>query len=299
MFYLNRVQQGIDYIEAHLHTDIDVSCVAQAAGLSQWHFQRIFKALTHETLKTYIRSRRFAGALNQLLHSKMPILDIALAAGFGTQASFTRAFKSCFQITPTQYRQFGYKGQFIKKLSIDTHYLRHLHSGVSLAPEIGPRKKMLLVGLCTRFYGVDSEKNNVAKQLPLLWTAFLPRIGEIQHTVPGTCYGVVQAVSPASTQLQYHAAIEVSKIDALPDGMVSLELGAATYATFCHTGFTQDLDHTVNYIYSSWMLPSAWRHTAGPDLEIYDAAFVPHSASSRMRYAIPVEPVAPATLEMV
>ena len=34
--------------------------MARRAGISHWHFQRIFKALTNETLKTYIRSRRLA-----------------------------------------------------------------------------------------------------------------------------------------------------------------------------------------------------------------------------------------------
>jgi AraC family transcriptional regulator len=289
VFYLKRVQRGIDFIEAHLLTDIDVSAVAQAAGLSQWHFQRIFKALTNETLKTYISARRFAMALDQLLNTRMAILDIALAAGFETQASFTRAFKTCFLLTPNQYRKFGHKGQFIKKLSIDTNYMRHLHGNLILEPEIGARKKMQLIGLRTPFFGVDSEKNNVAKQLPPLWTAFMSRIGEVRHTIPGTCYGVIQPVSPRSAQLQYYAAIEVSKVESLPAGMVSLELGPATYAAFSHKGFAQELDHTVNYIYSNWMLASEWRHASGPDLEICGVDFETDSASSLMHYAIPIE----------
>lgn len=288
MFYLKRVQRGIDFIEAHLHTEIDASKVAEAAGLSQWHFQRIFKALTNETLKTYIRSRRFAKSLDQLLHSQLPIFDVALAAGFETQASFTRAFKACFQITPNQYRKFGHRSLFVKKLSIDENYMRHLRSNVSLTPDVYAQDSMRLVGMRTQFFGIDSEKNNLGKRLPPLWAAFMSRLGEVQHAVPGVCYGVVNALGPLGDQLQYHAAIEVTKIESLPSGMVSLDIDDAMYARFCHRGFANEIDHTVNYIYSNWMLGSGRQHTSGSDLEIYGAGFDPTSASSVMHYAVPV-----------
>jgi transcriptional regulator GlxA family with amidase domain len=47
---LDLVQRGIDYIEANLDFDIQSADVAHHAGISQWHFQRVFKALTNETL---------------------------------------------------------------------------------------------------------------------------------------------------------------------------------------------------------------------------------------------------------
>jgi len=288
MFYLKRVQRGIDFIEAHLHIEIDANEVAKAAGLSQWHFQRIFKALTNETLKTYIRSRRFAKALDQLLRSQLPILDVALASGFETQASFSRAFKACFHITPNQYRKFGHRAQFVKKLNIDENYIRHLHNNVSLVPDVCVQEPMRMVGMRTQFFGVDSEKNNLGKRLPPLWAAFMSRLGEVQHAVPGTCYGVVNALKPVGEQLEYHAAIAVTKIESLPSGMVGLDIDSATYARFCHRGFAQEIDHTVSYIYSNWMAASGREHTSGPDLEIYGAGFDPTSASSVMHYAVPV-----------
>ena len=60
--YLDRVQLGIDFIEENLEQAVSFAEVAKAAGLSAWHFQRIFKAITHETLKSYIRSRRLSHA---------------------------------------------------------------------------------------------------------------------------------------------------------------------------------------------------------------------------------------------
>lgn len=288
MHYLKRVQQGIDFVEAHLDTDIALQDVAKAAGLSQWHFQRVFRALTNETLKTYIRSRRFAKALDQLLSTKMPILDIALAAGYETQESFTRAFKACFRLTPGQYRAFGSRSLFVKKVELDADYLRHIHRNVSLVPEVYEQRAMQLVAMRTLFYGIDSEKNNLAKKLPPLWASFLPRLGEVPHAVAGVCYGVVCPVHDASDQLQYFAAIEVSQTAALPDGMHAIEVPHARYAKFAHQGAVQGIDNTVNYIYSSWLLSSGATHSGGVDLEVYDGRYHPTSDTSLMHYAIPI-----------
>src|SRR5262249_2902163 len=153
-----------DYIETRLDEDIALSDVARVAGVSQWHFQRIFKALTGETLKAYIRARRLAGSLDRLLKTDLRILDIAMFAGFESQEAFARAFKKAFGLTPQEYRAIGSKSLFLKKVQIDSDYLRHINQNVSTEPEVAERPEMTLVGVRTVFFGVDSEKNNVGEQ---------------------------------------------------------------------------------------------------------------------------------------
>lgn len=293
MLYLRQIQEGIDFIEAHLESDIQLSEVTRAAGMSQWHFQRIFKALTNETLKTYIRSRRFSRALEQLTSTRLPVLDIALASGYETQESFTRAFRDCFRITPSQYRKMGNRSLFVRKIRFDTSYIAHLHHNISLVPEIREQPAMQLVGLPTDYYGIDSEKNNLGQKLPPLWAQFLPRLGEIEHTVAGVCYGAVAPAGPHTEELRYLACIEVHDLGTLPQGMVAMEIPASTYARFTHRGPAQNIDATVNYIYSSWLLSADHEHTLGPDLEIYGAQYHPTSGDSVMHYAIPIGHPAP------
>jgi AraC family transcriptional regulator len=106
--------------------------------------------------------------------------------------------------------------------------------------------------------------------------------------VPGVCYGVVRQEHADTERLEYHAAIEVTATDALPEGMHALEVPAATYAHFEHRGAAQRVDHTVSYAYATWLPQSGRRHTYGPDLEIYGAAYHPTSEDSLFHYAIPV-----------
>jgi AraC family transcriptional regulator len=285
---LQHVQAGVDYIEAHLDQELALSVVARKAGISQWHFQRIFKALTGETLKTYIRSRRLAQSLKQLLTTERRIIEIALEAGFESQEAFTRAFKLAFGLTPGEYRQIGKKSMFLEKVQFDEAYLTHLGSQPTRSPELVEQAKLTIIGLTTRFYGVDSEKNNVAKQLPPLWEAFLARLSEIENTVPCTCYGVVLPSADDPEVLAYCAGIEVETVDNLPEGMQVVTVPSATYARFTHHGPVKNIDHTVNYIYGTWLSQSGRRHTYGPDLEVYGNQFHPTADSSVMEYAVPV-----------
>ncbi len=287
-YYLERIQRGVDYIETKLDEDVALADVAKVGGISQWHFQRIFKALTGETLKTYIRSRRLAASLARLLSTDLRVLDIAMLAGFESQEAFSRAFKQAFGLTPQKYRSLRDKSLFLKKPRFDEVYLQQLTRNASLAPEIYEQAPLLLVGLRTLFYSVDSEKNNIGEKLPPLWGAFIGRLQEIPHRVPGVCYGVVRQERADSDRLEYHAAIAVTAVTALPEGMVTFEVPAGTYARFEHRGPAPRIDHTVSYAYATWLAGSGYRHTYAPDLEIYGPGYDPTSDESVLHYAIPI-----------
>lgn len=289
--YLACVRRGIDHIERHLDDDIALADVGRAAGLSQWHFQRIFKALTHETLKTYIRSRRLACALEALRDPQARIIEIALAAGFDSQESFTRSFRKTYRMTPGQYRRIGGRSLFPAKPEFDAAYLQHLHQGISLTPVLQHWPAQRVVGLSTRFFGVDSDKNNLARKLPPLWDAFVARMPEIAGRMSGPdrlAYGLLRPVDDDSDQLQYLACVPVTEGAVTPPGMVSLQLPATSYACFTHRGPVAALDHTVSYAYSSWLLGSGRQHCGGWDIEVYGEQYHPTDAGSVIHYAMPV-----------
>lgn len=288
--YLAQLQRGVDFIEARLDTDLPLGEVAKAAGMSQWHFQRIFRAMTGETLKAYIRSRRFASSAERLLATDMRILDIALLAGFETQESFTRAFKKAFDATPHEYRKRGVSRGVWSKVRFDEAYIRHLHRGLSLEPRISLAEPKVLVGMRTHFYGLDSEKNNLGTKLPPLWASLLSRVSEIEHCVAGTGYGVVREERADGERLIYDAAFEVTRVGTVPSGMRVLEIPSTTYAVFTHRGEAKTIDLTVSYVYATWLVHSGWRHTGAPDLEIYGPAYHPTDPCSEIGYAVPVEP---------
>lgn len=288
MSYFNQVQRAVDFIEDHLQDEISLTSVTETARVSHWHFLRMFKALTGETLKGYVRARRFAEARAALLETDKPVLRIALDAGFESQAAFTRAFKKAFGVSPARFRKSGDAHLFLQKVRIDAAYLEHLSEGVSLEPAFETRPELSFVGLDTEIFGVESERNNIGEKLPPLWDAFMARAGEVAEREEGVAFGVIRRDD--QRVLRYLAGV-VAPTAQLPSEMTHVVVPPAQYAIFEHRGRSETLDHTVNYIYSSWLFQSGMRHTYGPDLEIYDERFIPDSDESMFLYAIPVAPI--------
>lgn len=287
--YFFRIQRGVDYIEENLDVNLSLADVAGVSGLSAWHFQRVFKAFTQETLKGYIRLRRLSIALERLTGSEAKILDIALLAGFESQESFTRAFKKIFTITPAEARKLRMRNPYFEKAVFDRDYLQHLSEQVSVQPEFYQQPALQLVGMQTDFYGEESEKNNMGDKLPRLWESFLSRSALIRDPVPDIAYGVIRQTSRGSELLEYTAASVVTTVNELPSEMVVVEVPAARYAKFAHRGMPSDLNNTINYIYSSWLMSSGLRHTYGVDLVSYGVEYIPDDDNSIIYYAIPVE----------
>jgi len=289
MDYLEKVQRGVDFIEANLDSHFELSNVSTAACMSQWHFQRIFKALTNETLKAYIRSRRIANSLESLLRSDKTILDIAISSGFESHESYTRAFQRLFDLSPSEYRKRAETSLILHKPQFDIRYLENLKDNVSLEPRIYKTNERQFVGMQTDIIGYESEKNNIADKLAPLWNGFIPHSQNIKHTVPDIYYGLISQTE--SGQLSYMACIEVTKISDVPENMTSETLPPQQYAEFEHNGpvDVESVNNTISYIYSSWLLRSNMRHTFKPDIEIYGPDFKPNSDKSLIHYAIPVE----------
>lgn len=100
-----RLGQVIDYIEANLMENLALSELALAAGLSKFHFARLFKAAIGLTPHKYVLKRRVERAAHALKQGDWAIAQIAHRFGFTDQSHFTRVFKQVKGITPKRYLQ--------------------------------------------------------------------------------------------------------------------------------------------------------------------------------------------------
>ncbi len=289
--YQTCLRRGIAYIEQHIDRDFALADVAHAAGLSQWHFQRIIRAATGETLKAYIRSRRLAASLRVLRDPKMPINAIARVAGFDNREDFTRAFRKVYQMTPARYRRIGNASLFPAESYFEQAYLERVRQRDAITPDLQQWPEKQVVGLRTSVYDIDSGANNVAQRLPALWINFLERIGEIAYRLPlpgEPINGMRRPVGVDTEQLQFMVCVPVTGESTLPPGMVSVTLPAGRRACFAHRGPGLALNHTINLAYSKWLLTSGEQHSGGWDIEIYGDQYHPHQPDSVMHYAMPL-----------
>ena len=95
--YLYRINKALRFIDENLDTHLTLESVANIACYSPYHFHRLFKAITRETLNAYIARRRIEKAASILMHKKeVSVSELSLQYGFSSNSSFTRAFKNFY-----------------------------------------------------------------------------------------------------------------------------------------------------------------------------------------------------------
>lgn len=99
------IAEAIAYIESHLDQNLNLERVADAVHYSRYHLHRMFTAAAGMTLHDYIRRRKLTEAARLLVFSQLPVIQIALAAGYGSQQAFTDIFKAMYKQSPAAYRK--------------------------------------------------------------------------------------------------------------------------------------------------------------------------------------------------
>jgi len=102
--YQQRLIKVIDYIHGNLDGDLDVNTLANIACMSPYHFHRIYRELSHETVNNTVRRLRLQRAAAELIRSKQPVSNIAKQLSYSTVEAFSRAFTKQFGETPSDYR---------------------------------------------------------------------------------------------------------------------------------------------------------------------------------------------------
>ena len=99
-----RVVEAIRLVESDAGRPLELKEMAAVAGMSKYHFLRVFRRLTGVTPHQYLISARLRRAALALASSRRPVIAIALDSGFGDLSTFNKIFRATFGLTPTQYR---------------------------------------------------------------------------------------------------------------------------------------------------------------------------------------------------
>ncbi len=99
-----RVIEAIRLIESDAARPLELREMAAVAGMSKYHFLRVFRRLTGLTPHRYLVSARLRRAALALTSSRRPVIEVALDAGFGDLSTFNKTFRAVFDLTPRQYR---------------------------------------------------------------------------------------------------------------------------------------------------------------------------------------------------
>ncbi|WP_210638800.1 helix-turn-helix domain-containing protein [Pseudomonas sp. Tri1] len=101
-FKLKRV---IQLMEQRLAESFSLGDLAQAAGMSEYHFSRLFKRATGRSPSQYFIQLRMARARQLLIETERSIIDIGLEVGYGSASHFSQIFRREVGVAPSHYRR--------------------------------------------------------------------------------------------------------------------------------------------------------------------------------------------------
>lgn len=271
--YLHRLNTVISYIRENLTEDLSLNHLAGVAGFSPFHFHRIFKSLTQETVNDLVTRFRLERAAALLRASpKLTATDAAFECGFQSVSVFSRTFKKHYGLTPRQWdRRSPLKnsknGQVLE--GFPRYTLENLsdfskQGGFEVRLRSLPPQRLAYI----RVYDAYSKFSQVVEAYQRLITWYGQRGGQLEQT---TLYGMSQD-DPDVTPLRlcrFDWCLTVPA-DWQAEGDVCLQdFPACRVATVRCQGDLQQEDKAIQYLFRYWLPRSRYQPANLPAMEIY------------------------------
>jgi AraC family transcriptional regulator len=101
----DQLRAAIDYVHDHIGKPLELGSISRAAGLSEFHFARLFKAATGVTPFQFVTRTRMERAKQLLRKTRLPIFEIAERVGYQKPSHFTARFRAVSGCGPNAYRK--------------------------------------------------------------------------------------------------------------------------------------------------------------------------------------------------
>jgi len=102
---LVHLRRARDHADRHYTEPLDLESLAAVAGLSKFHFQRLFKATYGLTPAAYVSQRRVERAQDLLRATGLTVTEVCHAVGFSSLGSFSSRFREITGETPSEFQR--------------------------------------------------------------------------------------------------------------------------------------------------------------------------------------------------
>ena len=267
--YVQRINRVIDYLRGNLDRQVKLEELAKVACFSEFHFHRIFGAVTGETLNSFTNRLRLEKAARLLRYSNQSLTDIALHCGFSSSATFSRAFRSGYDTSPSEFRKSGEikKSKICKELFQKEEYILPLSEEEKRAAFPVrlidfPERQVAYIRVTNAF---DMDRVITALRMLIEWAK-----SENIFT-QGTLFGM--SVDDPHVTPKHLYRYEVCLASALPfecmEGMSKLKMPAMRYAATRVCGDIRTVTTATDYLFRGWLINSDYEPEHAPGLEIF------------------------------
>ena len=261
MDIVDRMGRIVDSIEQRLGENPSLDELANEAGLSKYHFHRVFKTVTGLSPGEYVLSRRLAQSVALLSCTTLRTTDIAAELGFFDHSAFSHAFRKAFGRTPTQYRQ-----QPVP-LAVRGRWNAADLQGDSQALMTRPDYMMLpgftVIGRPIQIFDMDNVRYNKANLAGIDF--FEKSKYDVQGMVDGDVYiGLTLFPEGDTGYTWYIPSVQTQQDAPVPTGMAKHHVPTQEYAVFHYVGLhhrssiTEHMIPLFQRVFAQWVAQSGF-----------------------------------------
>lgn len=267
--YAQRINRVIDYLRGNLDRQVKLEELAKVACFSEFHFHRIFSAVSGETLNNFTNRLRLERAARFLRYTNRSLTDIAFDCGFSSSATFSRAFRSGYDTSPSQFRKNGEikKSKICKELYSGQEYLLPMSAEEKRAAfpvrliDV-PERQVAYIRVTNAF-----EMDRVLAALNTLveWAKSQGIFSQ------GTLFGMSvddPHVTPKRLY-RYEVCLATSSPFECTEGISKLRMPAMRYAATRVSGDIRKVATATDYLFRGWLIHSDYEPEHAPGLEVF------------------------------
>jgi AraC family transcriptional regulator len=267
--YAKRIDRVIDHLRRNLDRQVKLEELAKVACFSEFHFHRIFSAVSGETLSNFTNRLRLEKAARLLRYSDHSLTEIALDCGFSSSATFSRAFRSGYDTSPSQFRKSGEikKSKICKDLFSAQEYLLLMSAEEKRAAfpvrliDV-PERQVAYIRVTNAF---EMERVLAALKTMIEWAKSQGIFSE------GILFGM--SVDDPHVTPKHLYRYEVCFATSLPfecmEGISKLSMPAMRYAATRVSGDIRMVSTATDYLIRGWLIHSDYEPEHAPGLEVF------------------------------
>lgn len=252
------IESLINYIEDNIEDKLTLELLSNVICLSKFHLIRVFKSITDITIMNYVRSRKLASSLNDLLKTDLRIIDIASKYNFEHEQTYIRSFRKEYGITPAKFRKNHTPVKIVDKINMN--FCKQFEKGILFNPKFIVKPAFKVVGLKDKIIGYENITDNTANFRGVDF--FYNHRHRVKNAInPNTYIGLTRLTHPDADYSFYMPSIQVSSFDDIPEDMSIDTVPSHKYAVFHYIGNHSPEEISIftmlplyEYIFDNWML---------------------------------------------
>lgn len=254
---LKIIKDTTEYIEAHILEPLNLDNISGNVKLSKFHLLRIWKGATSTGLMEYVRRRRLALSLGDLINRDSTMEFISYRYSFGGERTYNRAFKDEYGTTPARWRKNPAPLNILDRFNAD--FMNCAGEGLVFYRSTVILPSFSIAGPEYLIYVEDNTKNQTAGRLGVDF--FYNRRPGIINPVDKDVYiGFTTVPDDYGGFTLYQPSVKTGPNSIIPPDMTLKHVKPHKYGVFTYMGphrpediSSKTLAEIWRYVFETWM----------------------------------------------